>query len=106
VRRMAEEYQGRRDQVLEALRGIQGVAALVPEGGLFVMADVRGLGKPSDEVRRFLLREVGLVVIHGAAYGPGGEGTLRVSFAAGGETLAEGLKRLREGLIRASMTGN
>ena len=25
---------------------------LVPEGGLFVMVDVRGLGRPSDEVRR------------------------------------------------------
>jgi aspartate/methionine/tyrosine aminotransferase len=47
-----------------------------------------------------LLREAGVVVIHGAAYGPGGEGTLRVSFTAGGETLERGLERLREGLIR------
>jgi bifunctional pyridoxal-dependent enzyme with beta-cystathionase and maltose regulon repressor activities len=41
-------------------------------------------------------------VIHGSAYGPGGEGFLRVSFAAGGETLERGLKRLRDGLIRLS----
>ena len=40
------------------------------EGGLFVMVDVRKLGRPSDEVRRFLLREAGVVVLHGAAYGP------------------------------------
>ena len=73
---------------------------LVPEGGLFVMLDVRGLGRPSDEVRRWLLREAGVVLIHGSAYGDGGEGTLRVSFAAGGETLEQGLKRLREGLLR------
>ena len=55
-------------------------------------------GRPSDEVRRFLLHEAGVVVIHGSAYGPGGEGTLRVSFAAGGETLERGLDRLRDGL--------
>ncbi|MGP0064097.1 MAG: pyridoxal phosphate-dependent aminotransferase [Isosphaeraceae bacterium] len=100
VRRMAEEYQARRDRVVERLRGIPGVEPLVPEGGLFVMADVRGLGKPSEEVSELLMRDAGVVVIHGSAYGPGGEGTLRVSFAAGGETLERGLDRLREGLLR------
>ena len=103
VRRMAAEYQGRRDAVVSGLRGVPGVEPLVPEGGLFVMADVRGLRRPSDEVRRFLLREAGVVVIHGAAYGPGGEGTLRISFAAGGPTLFEGVARLRDGLKRFSM---
>jgi aspartate/methionine/tyrosine aminotransferase len=74
------------------------VKALIPQGGLFVMADVSELGLPSDEVRRYLLSEAGVIVIHGSAYGVGGEGTLRVSFAGGGETLEQGLKRLREGL--------
>jgi aspartate/methionine/tyrosine aminotransferase len=100
VRRMAAEYQGRRDLVVERLRGIPGIEALVPEGGLFVMVDVRKLGRPSNEVRRFLLQEAGVVVLHGAAYGPGGEGTLRVSFSAGGETLERGLDRLRDGLMQ------
>ena len=45
-----------------------------------------------------LLREHGVVVAHGSAYGPGGEGTLRVSFATGGDVLARGLDRLRTGL--------
>jgi arginine:pyruvate transaminase len=100
VRQMTVGYQGRRDRVLQQLRGIPGVEPLRPEGGLFVMVDVRRLGLPSDEVRRFLLREAGVVVIHGSAYGPGGEGTLRVSFAAGGAVLDEGLDRLRNGLVR------
>lgn len=76
------------------------VESLVPEGGLFVMVDVRGLGMPSDAIRQFLLREAGVVVIHGSAYGLGGEGFLRVSFAAGGEVLEQGLERLRNGLLQ------
>jgi aspartate/methionine/tyrosine aminotransferase len=103
VRRMTAEYQGRRDRVVSGLRGIRGVEPLVPEGGLFVMVDVRRLGLPSDAVRRFLLREAGVAVIHGAAYGPGGEGTLRVSFAAGGDILEQGLARLRDGLQRLAV---
>lgn len=98
VQRMAAEYQARRDLTVKRLTGIRGVVPLVPEGGLFVMLDVRGLGKPSDEVRRFLLREAGVILIHGSAYGACGEGTLRVSFAGGGAVLERGLERLRAGL--------
>ena len=100
VARMCAEYQGRRDLVVERLSGLTRARPLVPEGGLFVMLDVRGLGRPAAEVRRWLLHEAGVVVIDGAAYGPGGEGTLRVSFAGGGEALERGLAQLRAGLER------
>ena len=106
VRQMTVEYQARRDHVVERLSGIPNVEPLPCEGGLFVMVDIRELGMPSDEVRKYLLREAGVVVLHGAAYGPGGEGTLRVSFAAGGETLERGLDRLREGLMRLAADGH
>src|SRR5260370_33724292 len=96
---MVKAYDGLRDCVVRRLTGIRGVRPLVAEGGLFVMLDVGGLGRPSDEVRRFLLREAGVVVIHGAAYGPGGEGRLRVSFAAGGEGPLRGLGRLGGGVL-------
>jgi aspartate/methionine/tyrosine aminotransferase len=100
VQRMAAEYQARRDLVIQRLRGLPGVEPLLPEGGLFVMVDVRRLGRSSDEVRRFLLHEAGVIVLHGSAFGAGGEGLLRVSFAAGGEGLERGLERLRDGLLR------
>jgi aspartate/methionine/tyrosine aminotransferase len=98
-RQMAVEYQKRRDLVVGWLQGIPGVTPLIPEGGLFVMLDIRGLAKSSDEVRSFLLHQAGVVLIHGAAYGPGGEGTLRLSFAAGGANLNQGLEKLRQGLL-------
>jgi aspartate/methionine/tyrosine aminotransferase len=71
---------------------------LPPEGGFFAMVDARETGVPSEQLRLRLLNDAGVAVIHGAAYGPGGEGTLRVSFASGGDTLARGLERLRAGL--------
>src|SRR5262249_39957046 len=91
VGQMRTQHEGRRDRVVSRLQDIPGIRPLVPEGGLFVMVDLRQIaGDParpaftSDDVRRYLLREHGVVVLHGDAYGPGGEGTLRVSFAAGG----------------------
>lgn len=119
VREMTAEYQSRRDLVLSRLRDIPGVTPLVTEGGLFVMLDIRGLANSvgrisnpsespsmSNTVRQYLLHNAGVVVIHGAAYGPGGENTLRVSFAAGGDALNKGLDRFRTGLLQFANSPN
>lgn len=98
VAEMRLEYGRRRALVMSALGGIRQVRVLPPEGGFFAMVDARDTGIPSEQIRRRLLEDAGVAVIHGAAYGPGGEGTLRVSFASGGDTLARGLERLRAGL--------
>lgn len=95
VAAMRQEYARRRAQVSEQLGGIRVIA---PEGGFFAMVDVRDAKLPSNEVRQRLMDDHGVVVAHGSAYGPSGEGTLRVSFASGGENLTLGLDRLRQGL--------
>ncbi|MCC6345309.1 MAG: pyridoxal phosphate-dependent aminotransferase [Bryobacterales bacterium] len=95
VAQMREEYARRRSLVCERLTGLAGCRVLAPEGGFFAMLDITPLGQPSNEVRRRLLNEHGVVVVHGSAYGAAGENTLRLSFASGGETLAQGLERLR-----------
>jgi aspartate/methionine/tyrosine aminotransferase len=95
---MRKEYARRRWLVLTALEGLTRVRALPPEGGFFAMVDARDTNVPSDEIRRRLLNDSGVAVVHGAAYGSAGEGTLRVSFASGGDTLTRGLERLRAGL--------
>ena len=97
---MRQEYGRRRAQVLSALDGMSRAHVIAPEGGFFAMVDVRESGLSSDEIRHRLLHEHGVAVVHGAAYGAGGEGTLRVSFASGGDSLSEGLERLSRGLAR------
>ena len=95
---MRREFTERRELVKKALADLPRVRVMLPEGGFFAMVDARATGIASNEIRRRLLHDHGVVVMHGAAYGEGGEGTLRVSFASGGENLARGLERLREGL--------
>ncbi len=98
VATMRDEYARRRRQVLDALDGLPRVTVAPPEGGFFAMPDVSAFHESSNDVRKRLLRDHGVVVINGSAYGPCGEGTLRVSFASGGDTLIRGLERLRDGL--------
>jgi aspartate aminotransferase len=98
VDEMRAEYTRRRRQVIDSLQGIRHAVVLPPEGGFFAMVDVRQIGISSGELRHRLLYEAGVAVVDGAAYGPTGEGTLRVSFGSGGATLARGLELLRHGL--------
>lgn len=98
VSHMRDEYAARRQLILTTLTDVPGVRVLAPEGGFFAMLDVRQTGIPSNEIRQRLLNDHGVAVVHGAAYGPAGEGTLRVSFGSGGDTLARGLALLRDGL--------
>jgi aspartate/methionine/tyrosine aminotransferase len=105
VEEMRTEYIRRRALVIDGLNGIEGCTVLAPEGGFFAMLDIRELGMPSIDVRRRLMEDAGVVVVHGSAYGPSGEGTLRVSFASGGDVLERGLERLRAGLIALKAAG-
>ncbi|MBL8175111.1 MAG: pyridoxal phosphate-dependent aminotransferase [Bryobacterales bacterium] len=104
VQRMREEYAARRSLVLAELNAVTGCRMLAPEGGFFAMADIRALRLASNDVRRALMRDHGVVVAHGSAYGPSGEGTLRVSFATGGDTLRRGLAQLGAGLAALRAT--
>ncbi len=93
VSTMLAEYTRRRALVLERLP-----QALPPEGGFFAMLDLRSWNRPSNDIRRTLMNHYGVVVVHGSAYGPAAEGTLRVSFATGGAALQTGLDRLSAAL--------
>lgn len=95
---MRSEYARRRREVEQALNDLPGISIYSPEAGFFSMVDVHEISSDSNQVRRVLLQEHGVVVMHGAAYGPAAEGMLRISFASGGDNLTEGLRRLRAGL--------
>ncbi|MDZ4800849.1 MAG: pyridoxal phosphate-dependent aminotransferase [Bryobacteraceae bacterium] len=98
VRDMLDEYTRRRNTVVQRLAGIPNVLVHPPEGGFFAMLDITRTGRTSDDVRRYMLNEHGVAVVHGRAYGEAGEGTLRVSFASGGDVLDRGLHLLSQGL--------
>jgi aspartate/methionine/tyrosine aminotransferase len=90
-----ESFRRRRDAALDALAGTEGIRALPPEGTFFVLVDVRARGRSSDETAE-LLRERGLQVAPGTAFGPDGEGYVRLSLTLPADRLAAALQPLVE----------
>lgn len=89
----------RRRQILaEALGRVPGVHWTDARGGLFGFARIDGCDD-SALLSRTLLEEAHVVTIPGSAFGPAGEGFLRLSFGRADETqLSEATRRLSEHL--------
>jgi len=101
VGEMREAYRRRRDLVLAALDD-RGLSYARPRAAFYTMVDVeRGGLSPQDFARR-LLAEKRVAVVPGSAFGPGGEGMVRLSLTTSEELLAEAVARLAEEI--ASLT--
>ncbi len=100
VAQMNAAYRERRDEVCRRLAAA-GVPALPPSGAFYVWADVRASGMPSRDFAFALLRERGVAIAPGTAFGPGGEGFARISLATEPAALYEGIDRIIAALAGA-----
>ena len=88
-----------RDQVIGALRRMPGVEAPMPDGGFYAFFRLEGC-TDSMATCKSLIRDVGLGLAPGSAFGPEGEGWFRWCFAARPDKNAAGLERLSAYLAR------
>jgi LL-diaminopimelate aminotransferase len=91
-------YVRRRDQVVDALRGI-GIRAEPPKGTIYVWAPVPD-GHTSASFAELVLEEAAVVISPGSMYGPSGEGFFRISLTTPDDRIAEAMTRLREELSK------
>lgn len=87
----------------EALGGLEFVRYTPPPGAFYAFIGIDGLADSTALARR-LVMEHGVAVAPGSAFGPAGEGHLRLCFAHRPERLERAMWRLREGLT-ARLTG-
>jgi aspartate aminotransferase len=71
----------RRTQLIAGLNSIPGVKCTPPDGGIFCFPDISGLGISDQECSRVFLENAKVSSLPGSAFGPGGEGHLRMNFA-------------------------
>ena len=92
-----QQYLKRRKMMMDGLDALPGIRVPEPEGAFYVFADVTGTGMSDMEFADGAL-EAGVQLIP-ASLITGGEGFVRVSYAADEEAIEEGLRRLREWLV-------
>jgi aspartate aminotransferase len=96
VARMLEEFRARRDLVVDGLNALPGVSCRTPRGAFYAFPNVSGLPLGDEELAARLLEEAGVALLAGSAFGAGGAGHLRVSYATSRERLSEALRRIAD----------
>jgi aminotransferase len=104
VETMREAYRKRRDLLVSLLNEIQGVQVASPPGAFYVFPNVQAFGRPSKEIAMRLVEEAGVGAVHGSAFGPAGEGYLRLAYACSEPDIREGVSRMADVLARLGST--
>ncbi len=107
VKKMVEEFQKRRDYIVNELNSISGCSCLMPTGAFYVFVRIdsffgkSGAGyviRNSEDLCMYLLKEAGVGLVPGSAFGD--DRYVRLSYATSMENIQRGIERLREALTR------
>ena len=93
VASMRREYERRRNFIARALNEM-GLECLKPKGSFYVFPKISSTGLTSREFSMRLLNEHKVAVVPGTAFGPGGEGHVRCSFATGLDQIKTAMERM------------
>lgn len=96
VRRMVECYDRNRKLIVNGLNGIKGFSCHCPKGAFYVFPSIREFGMTSNEAAEYILEKTHVVTAPGSAFGPDGEGYIRICYASKYEDIEEALRRMRE----------
>jgi arginine:pyruvate transaminase len=91
---MRDAYWARARALVDGLQTSNRVKASMPEGGMFVMVDVRQTGLSGERFAQKLLAEQDVVTMPGESFGAAGAGHLRVALTVDEATMAEAARRI------------
>ncbi len=98
LERMRAAFATRRETITEGLSAL-GAGFPEPRGAFYVFPTLPGYDD-GEALADDLLDEVGVAATPGEAFGPGGEGHVRISYAASEEEIEDALGRI-ERLVEA-----
>jgi aminotransferase len=93
VQEMVAEYDRRRKLIVNGLNLI-GLKTFEPRGAFYAFPYVSGTGLDEETFANRLLQEERVAVVPGSAFGKGGEGFVRCSYATAYDKLEEALDRI------------
>jgi aminotransferase len=99
VQRMVSEYDRRRTMLVSGLNTL-GLDCFEPKGAFYAFPSVKKSGMDESTFADRLLDEEHVAVVPGSAFGAGGEGYVRLSYATAYEKIEEALNRLERFMRR------
>ena len=99
VETMRKEYDRRRKLIVNGLNEL-GLPTFEPKGAFYAFPKINVSGMDEDQFANALLQEERVAVVPGTAFGAGGEGFVRCSYATAYEKIEEALQRIERFMRR------
>lgn len=99
VQEMQQEYDRRRKLIVGGLNEL-GLPTFEPRGAFYAFPSIANTGLTEDDFAQRLLEEERVAVVPGTAFGAGGEGFVRCSYATAYEKIEEALHRIQRFMQR------
>ena len=99
IEKMRAEYDGRRKYLLHRLKEM-GITCFEAYGAFYLFPYIGEFGMTSEEFAQKLLESEKVAVVPGTAFGVGGEGFVRISYAYSLENLKKALERIEHFVVQ------
>lgn len=99
VQYMIEQYDRRRRLIVGGLNEL-GLRTIEPKGAFYAFPNITASGMDDETFAQRLLEEEKVAVVPGSAFGPGGEGYVRCSYATAYDEIEEALNRMQKFMQR------
>jgi arginine:pyruvate transaminase len=96
VERLRLAFRERAETSIKAFADSQAITARMPEGGMFIMLDVRRTKLSGEEFAWQLLKEQNVSVMPGESFGKGGSGHIRIALTVDSEILRDACIKIRK----------
>ena len=93
IQMMVDEYNRRRRYIYNGLKSI-GIESFEPEGAFYIFPRIGDYGLSGEEFCNKLLYEYKCAIVPGNAFGQGGEGFARISYAYSIKHITQALERI------------
>ena len=94
---MVKEYEKRRNILISELSRLKSIVSFVtPKGTFYMLVNISEYARDSRRFAKNLLLQSRVAVAPGVAFGPNGEGYIRISFATSSDKIVEGVRRIGE----------
>ncbi len=96
LREMMKAFLERRNAIVKGLNEIPNFTCLSPQGAFYAFPNITNTGMNSREIADHILYKAGVCCLPGSAFGPGGEGYLRFSYATSIANISQAVAQIKE----------
>ena len=91
---MLKEFDIRRKLIVDGLKSLKGVECSLPGGSFFVFPNIKETGMNGEEFTEKCLKEAGVAMIPGTAFGKFATDNVRLNFATSRENISKAIQKI------------